>query len=92
MSNWHTRPRKTSRHISALRRVSETMPEAVLIQNVYRSGTVYNAGKIIALTPRLDLSEQYKIIQRTKRNFDLAVPLAQEINSVTFSPDADVSN
>lgn len=92
MGNWHTRPRKTSRHISALRRVSETMPEAVLIQNVYRSGTVYNAGKIIALTPRLDLPEQYKIIQRTKRNFDLAVPLAQEINSVTFSPDADVSN
>ena len=87
MGNWHTRPRKTRRHIS-----SETMPEAVLIQNVYRSGTVYNAGKIIALTPRLDLPEQYKIIQRTKRNFDLAVPLAQEINSVTFSPDADVSN
>lgn len=92
MGNWHTRPRKTSRHISALRRVREAIPEAVLIQNVYRSGTVCNVGETITLTPRLDLSEQYTVIQRTKRDFDLVVPLAQEINSVTFSPDADVSN
>lgn len=92
MGNWHTRPRKTSRHISALRRVRETVPEAVLIQNIYRSGAVRNAGEIIALTPRLDLPEQYKIIQRTKRDFDLVVPLAQEISSVTFPPGVSVTH
>lgn len=79
MGNWHTRSRKTSRHISALYRVRQTIPQAVLIKNVYRTGAIYNAGETIRLAMRYNLPEQYTIIQRTKCNFDMVVPMAQEI-------------
>ena len=79
MGNWHTRSRKTSRHISALYRVRQTIPQAVLIKNVYRTGAIYNAGETIRLAMRYNLPEQYTIIQRTKCNFDMVVPMVQEI-------------
>lgn len=81
MGNWHTRPRRTSHHTSALRRVRETRPEAVLVQNVYRSGAIRNANQFISLPYRSELPNEYTVVQRTKRNFELVVPQARAIKA-----------
>lgn len=79
MGNWHTRPRRNSHHTSALRRVRETRPEAVLVQNVYRSGAIRNANQFINLPYRSELPNEYAVVQRTKLNFELVVPQARAI-------------
>lgn len=81
MGNWHTRPRRNSHHTSVLRRVRETRPEAVLVQNVYRSGAIRNANQFINLPYRSELPNEYAVVQRTKRNFELVVPQARAIKA-----------
>ena len=81
MGNWHIRPRRNSHHTSVLRRVRETRPEAVLVQNVYRSGAIRNANQFINLPYRSELPNEYTVVQRTKRNFELVVPQARAIKA-----------
>ena len=57
----------------------ETRPEAVLVQNVYRSGAIRNANQFINLPYRSELPNEYAVVQRTKRNFELVVPQARAI-------------
>lgn len=91
LGQWHTEIEPVSKniddstteenlHYSALYRLRKINPEIAFIHNIYRSGSLFNDGRVIDLPIQNDLSSEYMITNSNNdNNFELIVPLANRI-------------
>lgn len=89
MGQWHTQPTPVrmnqrgtivSKHLSALYRIRQIMPNVPFVHNIYRSGTLFNDGREIQLPDDLGVSRHYQVVRVSDIDFELHTPLASRIS------------
>jgi len=96
MGQWHTvtqpvvqrggswsDPKQPQLHYSALYHCRQELPDIAFLHSIYRSGQLYNDGRIIDFPYQEQLSSKAEIIQKTATDFDLVVPVAHKISVPT---------
>lgn len=94
MGQWHTIPKVAHQmkeengeyvpdpdrpHYSALYRIRQEQPTIPFVHNLYRKGSIYNAGEVIEIPLEESLPSEYAIRQIGKYDFDLIVPESHPI-------------